>query len=113
MKMIFTDPSVVPCDMVRGVLEGSGIGAIIKNERGSAAASVGYPMPRMISLTFAWPEVWVADDDYTAAVGVLAEMKASHVSSDLPWKCRRCGETVDSELAVCWNCDTPQDEETT
>ena len=109
MKMIFTDPSVVPCDMLKGMLEGRGIRSIINNERGSAATSVGYPVSPMISLSFAWPEVWVADEDYQVAVGMVSEMKTARVSSELPWKCRKCGETVDAELAVCWNCDTPQD----
>lgn len=110
MKMIFTDPSVVPCDLLKGCLEVQGLRVILKNERGSACAGVGYPIPFMPSATFAWPEVWVADEDVDAAARIVAEMKQNQMSTDAPWKCGQCGETVDGELGVCWNCETPKEE---
>ena len=62
MKKVFTNPSVVPCDLLKGLLEASGIPAMIKNERGSASAGEAWPIPQSISAAFAWPEVWVPDD---------------------------------------------------
>jgi hypothetical protein len=108
MRMVFTDPSVVPCDMLKGVLAGSGIPAIIKNERGSTPAGEGDPIPFMPSLVFAWPEVWVADDDYETAAAIVKDMKTGVTPAPCAWKCPRCGETVDPELDACWNCDTPK-----
>ena len=110
MKKIFTDPSVVPCDLLKGLLEGKGIPSIIKNERGSAGAGVGDPVPFMVSATFAWPEVWVPDNRYDEATAIVASMNAEKAAPGAPWKCPKCSEEVDSELSSCWNCDTPKDE---
>ena len=110
MKLIFTDSSVVPCDILKGLLECNGVKAVIKNERGSAGGSMGDPVPTMPSLAFAWPQVWVADHDYVTAAAIVAEMKDAQNSNEAPWKCKQCGETVDAEFAACWNCNEPKDE---
>ena len=110
LKKIFTAPSVVPCDLLKSVLEGRGIRVLIKNEHGSAGACVGVPAPDMPSATFAWPEVWVNEADADAAGRIVAEMKQSELSLERPWKCGRCGETVGAELNACWNCETPKPE---
>ena len=62
----------------------------------------------MSSASFAWPEVWVADEDYEVAAEIVAGMKLSQESTGAPWTCVHCGEMVDPELNVCWNCETPQ-----
>lgn len=111
MKRIFTDPSVVPCDILKGVLEGNGIPAIIRNERGSAGAGAGDPVPFMPSLAFAWPEVWVPDKDEETALAIVNDMKKEGSPSQEAWKCSRCGEVVDPELDVCWKCETPRPDE--
>ena len=108
MKMVFTDPSVVPCDMLKGMLEGSGIRVLIKNELGSAGIGLGSPIPHMISLSCTWPEVWVADDDYAVAAAMVADLKQRQMSAEVPWTCKRCGESVDAELSACWKCDAPR-----
>ena len=110
MKKIFTDPSIVPCDILRGLLDGRGIKTLIKNEYGSAGAGIGISVPTMSSLAFAWPEVWVSNEDAEAAMHIVKEMKDAELSTNKPWICRKCGETVDEELTVCWNCETPQTE---
>jgi hypothetical protein len=107
MKRIFTDPSVVPCDVLKSMLESQGLMVVIKNERGSASAGVGFPVPAMLSIPFAWPEVWVSDEDYETAKTLIADMKKEE-SGDSFWVCSRCREKVNGELAVCWNCETPR-----
>lgn len=106
MKKVFTNPSVVPCDLLKGLLEASGIPAMIKNERGSASAGVGYPIPHSASVAFAWPEVWVPDDRLEEAAALVAAMNADAPAPGCAWICRQCGEEVDAELCVCWNCET-------
>ena len=108
MKMLFTAPSVVPCDILQGLLAARGVPAIIKNERGSAGAGVGDPVPFMVSATFAWPEVWVPDDRYDEAAAILKDMQAAEGAGTGPWKCPTCGEEVNPELSSCWNCNTPR-----
>jgi len=75
MKQVFTNPSVVPCDILRGLLEAEGIESMIKNERGSAMAGIGYPVPNVPSVPFAWPEVWVNDDDFEKAVEIASRFQ--------------------------------------
>ena len=108
MKMVFTDASVVPCDMLKGILQASGMRVLIKNELGSAGAGVGNPIPTMINLPFAWPEVWVADDDYETAAAIVADVMKDRVPTGAPWTCKRCGAAVDAELSACWKCDEPR-----
>jgi hypothetical protein len=81
MKQVFTNPSVIPCDLIKSVLEADGISVTIKNELGSAAAGYGLPMPDNPSLPWAWPEVWVNDEDYERAAELIA---ASAVTSNDP-----------------------------
>jgi hypothetical protein len=63
LKKVFTNSSVVPCDLAKSVLEAAGIFTVMKHELGSAAAGYGLPVPDNPSLPWAWPEVWVSDED--------------------------------------------------
>jgi len=112
MKKIFTDPSVVPCDILKSILEAQGIKVMIKNERGSASAGVGYPIPGMPSAAFAWPEVWVNDEGFQKAQSILSEWKKDDVNGEVyeDWTCARCGNEVNGELGECWNCGAPKKE---
>ena len=73
MKMIYTAPSVIPCDLLKSVLEVEGIESMIKNELGSNAAGYGLPVPDFPSLPWAWPEVWVNDEDIERATEIAAD----------------------------------------
>lgn len=75
MKQVFTAPSVVPCDLVKSVLEDAGIECMIKNERGSAIAGYGYPMRDNPSLFWAWPEVWVNDKPFEVACRIVTDLQ--------------------------------------
>jgi hypothetical protein len=74
VKKVFTNSSVVPCDLAKSVLEAAGIFAVMKHELGSAAAGYGFPVPENPSLPWAWPEVWVSDGDYERALETLASV---------------------------------------
>ena len=75
MRRVFENSSVIPCDLIKSVLEAAGIEATIRNELGSAAAGCGWPVPDNPSLPWAWPEVWVNDEDYEQALEVIANTK--------------------------------------
>ena len=72
MRKVFTNSSVIPCDLARSVLEAAGIFAVIRHELGSAAAGCSLPVLDNPSLPWAWPEVWVSDEDYERALETLA-----------------------------------------
>ena len=79
MRQVFSNSSVIPCDLVKSMLEAEGIFATIKNELGSAAAGVGLPVVDNPSLAWAWPEVWVSDEDYEKAMELI---NASDIAQD-------------------------------
>ena len=72
MRRVFENSSVIPCDLIKSVLEAAGIEATIRNELGSAAAGFSLPVADNPSLPWAWPEVWVNDEDYERALEVIA-----------------------------------------
>lgn len=80
MRQVFTNSSVIPCDLIKSMLEAEGIAATIKNELGSAAAGCGLPVKDNPSLAWAWPEVWVADEDYDRAIELIRGAEGGEVS---------------------------------
>jgi hypothetical protein len=58
MKQIYTARNLTHCDLVRGMLEASGIPAVLRNEHTCHTAGAGLGS----ALGFAWPEVWVLHD---------------------------------------------------
>jgi len=71
MKKVFTSSNVTECDLIRSQLDSASITAILKNERGSMAVGVGYPIPNYPSVAFAWPEIWVHDEDEQDALSII------------------------------------------
>lgn len=62
------------------------------------------------------PRIWVFQPDETRARELLAEYEQVHrrphtEEDETPaatWKCPTCGEDVESDFDVCWNCQTPR-----
>lgn len=61
------------------------------------------------------PRVWVFRSDEPRARELLAEYEQVHLrphpDDDQPaesWRCPNCGEDVESDLDLCWNCQTPR-----
>jgi len=58
-----------------------------------------------------YPEVWLIDDaDAYRAEDLLQDFttRAERKGDNRPWRCANCGEWVDAEFDVCWNCATPR-----
>lgn len=64
MKKIFSSPNLSHCDMVRVCLEQNDIPCTIKNEHTSRMAGGGAGVITGAALGYAWPEVWVLNDEY-------------------------------------------------
>ena len=75
MKMIYTAPSVIPCDFLRSMLDAAGIASMFKNEGGSAMTGNALPIPCGSELPWAWPEVWVNDEDFEVASQIAADFQ--------------------------------------
>ena len=95
--------------MLKSILELQGISVMIKNERGSTSSGYGLPVP-MASLSFAWPEVWVNEQDFETALAILNDWQKENGDTGEDWICENCNSEVNGELAVCWNCSTPKSE---
>jgi hypothetical protein len=81
MKRIFTAPSVIPCDFLRSMLDAGGIDSALMNEGGSAMTGNALPVPSGSELPWAWPEVWVNDEDYELAAQIAADFQAGREPS--------------------------------
>lgn len=75
MKRVFTAPNVVPCDFLRSMLDAAGIESMFKNEGGSHVAGTGFPVPAGSELPWAWPEVWVNDEDFEVALEIASDFQ--------------------------------------
>jgi hypothetical protein len=66
MRKLYAHPNLAHCDLLRAALEMRGIACEMRNEFAShtAAAGVG-------ALPFAWPELWVNEDQYEEAQRAL------------------------------------------
>ena len=75
MKRVFTAPNVVSCDFLRSMLSAAGIDSMFKNEGGSAIVGYGWPVPAGSALSWAWPELWVNDEDFDVASQIAADFE--------------------------------------
>jgi hypothetical protein len=73
MKEIFTAPNVIPCDLLKAILEAHGIRSFIKYEHGSPIFGIEDPASSCPFPPFAWPKVWVQDEDFPQANEIVAE----------------------------------------
>lgn len=114
MKKVFSRSSVIPCDLAKSVLDAAGIFAVIKHELGSAAAGYSWPVPNNPSLPWAWPEVWVSDEDFERAREILATVSADparQIENQTPFaerstvpaikKCPYCGKEYPDGFTTC------------
>lgn len=89
---------------VRGLLEAAGVRAVVM---GDQLATAWGEVPFMND---ALPGVWINDEDKARAAEVMDEFfrDAATPPRSAPWVCPRCGEEVEGQFEVCWNCGTPR-----
>ncbi len=78
MKRILTATNVIPCDFLRSMLDAYGILSALKNEGGSAMTGNALLVPSGSELPWAWPEVWVNDEDFEVASQIAADFQRQH-----------------------------------
>ncbi len=85
-------------------------------EQGIKARVVGDTLTGMIPAgEVTAPRVWVFRSDEIRARELLDEYERVHrrphpdeAPSAETWKCPTCGEEVETEFELCWNCQTPR-----
>lgn len=102
MKLVYSSSNSLLVNHLRNLFESAGIAVQMKNEFLYSAAGELPP-------TATWPELWVEEADLARAEAVLAEAFAD--KSDLPhWQCSRCGEWIEGQFDLCWQCGSPRPE---
>ena len=56
------------------------------------------------------PEIWLMDErDEALATGILDRARNGPERNAKSWRCQSCGETLESQFTVCWQCGTSRD----
>ncbi len=98
MKRVYSEPSPIFIHQIKELLEDKGIKAILKNEM--LSGGVGELPP-----TEVWPELWVLeDDDEEPAKAIVESFIQSTKTQAKEWRCDNCGERVEGQFNICWNC---------
>jgi len=105
LKCIYTTTDTALLEYVRSVLDKRGIGVYVRSPTNSGLVA-GELTPAV-----ARPELWVvAEEDYAAAERLIAStLESLQPVSTEPWVCPKCGEHLEAQFEVCWNCGQPRD----
>lgn len=96
MKKLYTAESLIEVAHLKNILENAGIQCQLKNDRLMGALGE-------IPFLECWPQIWVNDSDLSRARAILDEVLAP--APEAPsWRCPSCGEDVEGQFEVCWNC---------
>ncbi|WP_175944579.1 DUF2007 domain-containing protein [Caballeronia sp. BCC1704] len=56
------------------------------------------------------PEIWIVDDrDEALARRMLDRAQKGPDANARPWFCKHCGERLEPQFTVCWQCQTERD----
>ena len=56
------------------------------------------------------PELWLVDDRDEAVARRLIDAASQGPAAGAPgWQCRQCGERLEAQFTVCWQCGTARD----
>ncbi len=98
MKKLHTCNTLMEAQHLKGVLEASGIATMIKNEHVFGALG-------QVPLKELMPQVWILDEaELDGARQLLAQVLDPAPSSAPAWRCGACGEHLEAQFDVCWQC---------
>ena len=97
MQMIYSARDSLLVSHIKNLLQARGIDCTLRNE--FLAGAMGELPP-----TETWPELWVAERDVPRAQAVIDNFHTRREQVLPAWRCPRCGEDVDGEFDLCWNC---------
>jgi hypothetical protein len=103
MKKLYEAADRIEAQILKDALGANNVAAVIIGDYLSGAAG---ELPANI-----YPAVWVVEDrDLSRAEELLRDFTKSRSSmaENNTWRCSRCGERVEANFEVCWNCATPR-----
>ena len=102
MKKVHSAPHPFVLENLRNVLEVEGIASEVRTPFLGAARGD-------IPATECWSELWVLDDTQAdRAAAVIRATERPSPEGAASWKCRKCGEEVEGQFDVCWQCGAPR-----
>jgi len=102
MVRVYTGQVLALVEIMKDILKMHNIESHIKNQYLSAA--VGEIPPHE-----SWPQLWVSDQDFEHARKIIEEAEKDSPESQDVLICSKCGEEVEGQFAVCWNCGAAVD----
>ena len=79
------------------MLEAEGIPCVIGNEYGTQLLGYGLPIPGGSALAWAWPEVWILEEDVQRAEPILKEFNESYRQAHNEAETSQPEDSCDSE----------------
>lgn len=102
MKQVYVARNPADAHLLKGILEGGNIQAIVRGEFLWGARGEVPITPETC------PSVWVINNsDYERAMEVIKDFPSVERVCDLEskeWRCNQCGETNEGQFTECWQC---------
>ena len=96
--LVYSSPNLAIVGHVKNVLEMNGIRCEVRGQYLGAAAGEMPPIE-------CWSELWVRDESRAdEARKIIEEALGDDEESQPGWDCPGCGEAIEGQFAVCWNC---------
>lgn len=95
MKRVFSSEFLAEVAHLKNLLEQAGIVCTIRNEQLSGGLG---EIPFLDCL----PELWVDDREVERARRLIDDQQ--RIVPAASWRCAECGETVEGQFAICWQC---------
>jgi hypothetical protein len=102
VKKVYMAENPVAAQMVVDMLQAEGIAAVAQGEHIFAVRG---------ALPVSYPTVWVLDDDdydRGRAIALAYDQNAAQARKEVapePWTCPQCGERIEGQFGLCWQCD--------
>ena len=96
MRRVFTHEQPAMAGYVCALLQGQGVVCEVRHQYLGGAVGELPPFE-------CWPEVWVVDHQADWALE-LVEALAPADQPGPDWTCPGCGERVEGQFAICWQC---------
>ena len=104
MTKVFVAQHPTEAHFVKALLESRGISSEVRGES-------RFGLRGQIPFEDTFPEIWLYNDDQAGEaleiLGKLSTTSASRAGTDQgePWKCSKCGETIEAQFSNCWKCN--------
>ncbi|MES9843951.1 MAG: DUF2007 domain-containing protein [Candidatus Sedimenticola sp. PURPLELP] len=101
MKKLYEARDRIEAQMLRDYLADHHIESVVLGDYLSGAAG---DLPAI-----QFPAVWVVEaDDYPRGRQLIKQFHTLGRDVEDAWHCPECGETVDPQFNICWNCGKPK-----